>query len=170
MQWYGKQTSGTTITKADPTSTLNELFKDTPITGDTTKDLYRLLNEDLSVPFVVVLHPHKRITTTITKPKMVINPDKLLFPADVGGLLYNTKTREIIDYTRIPYASGTLVEMSIPRRLRVINKDPHRLVDPQIGFEWNSFKNREKYVKFNMYDELRDINNYVLIDFAYMEV
>ena len=170
-QWFGKQIPGTMQLEIDPKSTLDELFNDTAYGRGTPEDVYRYLNEDLSTPFVIILHANKKVVTTRTQPKMELGPDKLLFPPDVGGLLFNKKTHEIIDYTRIPYASGTLVEYTLQRPLRAIdNRDPHRLTKPQLGFEWNDFTGREKYVKFNIYEELRSLNNFELIDFAYMEV
>ena len=170
-QKYGKQIDGTTGVVSDPQATLDELFKDTTLGTGTPDDIYRLLNEDLSMPFIVILHANKRVVTTHIEPTMEIGPDKLLFPPDVGGILYNKKTHEVVDYTRVPYASGTLIEFQMQRPLNVLNNsDPHRLTKPHFGFEHANLPRREKYVKFNKYEELRSLDAFELVDFAYVEV
>jgi hypothetical protein len=169
LQWYGKQIPGTSLVEADPSTTLKEVFIDAVMGHGSVEDVNRYLNEDLNVPYVIMLHTNNKTMMTHTQPKMTLGPDKLLFPSDVGGLLINKKSHEIIDYVRIPYASGTLVEFSMQRPLLALHdEDQHTLTRPQLGFENIGYEQTNKYMQFNRVDNLRDISNFELIDFAYV--
>ncbi len=66
---------------------------------------------DQIIPFVAMVHMHEGVQYGIDKvePLAMLCPGKLLFPPHARGLLMNTKTREFVDYVRIPYKDQTLV-------------------------------------------------------------
>lgn len=169
LQWFGKQNVGTGFVEEYATYTLNELFKDTVYGHDTPSDIARLLHEDNSVPFVIMLHTDKQLVCTKTEPIMTIGPDKFLFPANVGGLLVNKRTREVVDYVRQMYSSGTLIETSLQRQINYISKDIKQLTSPSLAFEFNAYKSKSKYEKFDTFEKGRDLDEYILIDFTYRE-
>ena len=170
LQWFGKQIPETGFVESVVGPTLDQLFIDTDTTNGTPDDVQRYLYEDMSIPFVIMLHIDKNVVMTRTAPKMTIGPDKLLFPQNVGGLLINKTTREIIDYIRVPYENSTLVEFVQQRPLNVLNKDLHHLVDPSIAFEFNNYKSAPKYKPFRYFEAERSLNNFELVDFAYQEL
>ena len=169
LQGFGKQIHGTGFVEEHAELTLNELFKDTPIGSGSPEDVKRYLYEDTMIPFVIMLHTDKKLVCTKTRPIMTLGPDKFLFPPYAGGLLINKRTREIIDYVRQYYGSYTLVETSMLRPINYINKDYKQIVAPALAFEFNKYKSRSKYKHFDTYDEGRDLDEYMLLDFAYTE-
>ena len=168
LQWFGKQNEGTSIVEERISYTLEELFKDTAY-GNTPKDIARKMHEDNSIPFVIMLHTDKKLVCTKTEPIMTIGPDKFMFPKNSGGLLVNKRTREVVDYVRQFYDSGTLVETSMLRPINYLDRDIKQIVKPAIAFEFNKFKSKSKYKNFTCYEDGRDLNEYILIDFAYLE-
>ena len=169
LQWFGKQNLDTSIVEEKALFTLNELFKDTAYGNGTPEDIARLRHEDNSVPFVIMLHTDKTLVCSKCEPIMTIGPDKFLFPPNAGGLLVNKRTREIVDYVRQFYASGTLVETTLQRPINYINKDIKQITSDSLAFEFNNYRSKSKYKNFDTFVEGRNINEYVLIDFAYTE-
>ena len=169
LQWYGKQISGTGLIKEVTDATLEHLFDDPLYNNGTPEDIYRILYEDNSVPFVIMLHTDKKLICTKTRPIMTIGPDKFLFPSNTGGLLVNTKTREIVDYVRQHFASGMLVETAMLRPIHFIKRDYKHLTNRPLGYEFNRYVPKSKYEPLDYSKPGRDLNEYVLIDFAYVE-
>ena len=170
LQWFGKQIPETGFVEGVVKPTFDQLFVDTEVTNGTPDDVQRYLYEDLSIPFVIILRTDKNVVMTRTAPKMTIGPDKLLFPKEVGGLLINKATREIVDYIRIPYENSTLVEFVQQRPLNILHKDIHHLTDPALAFEFNKYSAAPKYKPFRYFEAERSLNNFELVDFAYQEL
>ena len=164
MQWFGKQITGTNIVETTIQSTLDNLFNETE-----NSDIEHLLHEVNLTPFVIMLHSNKKLICTKTKPKITIGPDKFIFPTNAGGLLVNQRTREIVDYVRQFYASGTLIETCLQRPMNLIVNDIKQLDNDSVAFEVNKFKSRSKYKEFNEYIPCRTLDDYILIDFSYTE-
>lgn len=169
LQWFGKQNIGTGFVEEYANLTLDELFKDTEYGTGSSDDINRKLHEDNSVPYVVMIHTDKSLFCTKTEPIMKIGPDKFLFPPNAGGILVNKRTREIVDYVRQFYASGTLIETCMLRPINYITKDVMQLTKQALSFEFNKYKSKSKYETFDNYEEGRDLDEYILLDFAYTE-
>lgn len=169
LQWFGKQNLGTGFVESYIQLTLNELFINTEYGNGTAEDIQRLRHEDNSIPFVIMLYTDKTLMCTKTDPIMTIGPDKFLFPPNAGGLLVNKKTREIVDYVRQFYNSGTLVETAQQRPINYLTNDIKQLTRRSLAFEFNKYKSPSKYMKFNMFEPGRDLDKYMLVDIAFKE-
>ncbi len=169
LQWFGKQNENTGFVEERIQYTLDEMFKDSEHIGDSAESIASMLYEDHSVPFVIMLHTDKKLVCTKCEPIMTLGPDKFLFPHSVGGILVNKRTREIVDYVRQFYASGTLIETAMLRPINFMNKDIKQLMSNSLAFEFNNYKSSSKYKKFDVFEEGRDLDEYMLLDFAYTE-
>ena len=66
---------------------------------------------DQIIPFVAMIQTHEGVMYGVDRvdPLALLSPGKILFPPYARGLLMNRKTREFVDYVRIPYKDQTLV-------------------------------------------------------------
>lgn len=66
---------------------------------------------DQIIPFISIIHANEGIQYGLDKvdPLALMSPGQILFPPHARGLLLNTKTREFVDYVRIPYQHQTVV-------------------------------------------------------------
>ena len=80
---------------------------------------------DQIIPFIGMIHMHEGVQHGIDKvePLAMLCPGKLLFPPHVRGLLMNTRTREFVDYVRIPYQDQTLVTLVAQPPLHISRKE-----------------------------------------------
>ena len=117
-----------------------------------------------------MLHTNKRMLITRIKPKMSILPDKLVFPANSGGILVHMKTYEIIDYVRVNYKHDTLVTCAMQCPLNMVNDlDPHRLDHPQLGYERYKCDHEPKFFKYDeLSRKLRTPDCFELMDISYL--
>lgn len=170
MQWFDKHVGTSTMLDIKVYTTLSQLFIDPLIGNGTPEDAERYLYEDLSIPFVIWLTTDKRIVTTTSKPEMLIRPDKLLFQQHAGGILMNRKTREVVDYVRIPYDRGVITNMAMQRPLcTLLQEDVYHLMGNAVGYERSAWVGKNRYIKFPA-PNIRDIDNYVLVDVGYTEM
>ena len=95
---------------------------------------------DQVIPFISILSTDKPFMVNRTDPCTVFGKGKIIFPKDSRGLLMNNRTREFIDYTRVPYKDQLLVTYTVQNPLFVqiregsgINND--KLVSKPITYD-----------------------------------
>ena len=167
LQKFNKYIKNTTMVKVVLDIMIHHLFRDPDqITGTIEEELAIAKYMDKTVPFVSLLHSEEPMVHNIIEPIKVLYPDKLLFPPDTGGLLINKKTREIVDYVKIPYDSGLLVTFPPQRELRLLDRDNlYDLTTNNVALRQHNTSYSDKYNPFSMeYDEIRALDNYVLYD------
>lgn len=91
-------------------------------------------------------------------------PEYLKFKPGVGGLLMNKTTGEIVDYVRSMYDDHTGVYPITQKPLQVLRYDFNTAHKDNIVFEHRNQQGVDEYNKFDIYDEVRRLSNYVLID------
>ena len=167
LQKFAKYVKNTTMVKIALDTTLKNLFQDPDnFTGTTEEELAASKYQDRTVSFISLLHSEEPMVHNIIEPIRILYPDKLLFPADTGGLLINKKTREIVDYVKIPYESGNLVTFPPQSELRLLNRDNlYDLTANNIALRQHNAAYSDKYNSFSIeYDDVRSLDNYVLYD------
>lgn len=173
MQHYGHHIDDTTEVQILLETALRNLFSDNAINyvNPSFSDLQKQKYADCLNPFVIMLHTTNSMRITRISPKMTIAPDKLVFPANSGGLLVNTKTLEIIDYVRSNYNHDTLVMYAQQCPLHMVTDgSPDRLIKPQLGHERYSTTGEDQYLKYSEFTrELRTGDGYELIDISYLD-
>lgn len=73
------------------------------------------------IPFVTVVQTDKYVSFNKVSPISIIKPNVLRFPRNTQGILFNRKTKEIIDYTRLVRRNDTIVSIT-PRDPLYISK------------------------------------------------
>lgn len=120
---------------------------------------------DTNIPFVIVLD-NPNINYRTFDPLLTIKPDKLKFEDNVGGLLVNKSTRDIIDYTRIEYTTTTLVTINPITILNMTDRTNKDTLDTEaIAYTRDNYASIDRWNPFNLYNNLNDPNNYMLLDF-----
>ncbi len=172
MQNYGKHIADTTNIQLLLEIALENLFTNNKenYISPSLEELHIRKYADFQKPFVIMLHTNKRMLITRIKPKMSILPDKLVFPANSGGILVNMKTYEIIDYVRVNYKHDTLVTCAMQCPLNMVNDlDPHRLDHPQLGYERYKCDHEPEFFKYDeLSRKLRTPDCFELMDISYL--
>lgn len=172
MQHYGHHIDGTTNIQVLLETALKHLFSTDKINyiNPDFEDLKLQKYTDFVKPFVVMLHTKSKIHLSRIKPKMTIMPDKLVFPANSGGLLVNTRTLEIIDYVRVNYKHDTLVTYPMQCPLNMLQDgSPDKLVHPQLGYENYKANKEQEFLKYSEFSRsLRTPDAFELVDISYL--
>ncbi len=167
FQKFKRQLRNTTMVRVILETTIKNLFQDPDnFTGSTEEEVAASRYMDKTVPFVAMLHSEERLIHNIIEPIRILYPDKLMFPVGTGGLLINKKTREIVDYVKIPYDSGNLVTFPVQSELRLMDRDNlYDLTTPNLAITRHNSSYTDKYNPFSTeYDDTRALKNYVLYD------
>lgn len=134
---------------------------------------------DTGTPFVILVDT-PMIKRHTYKPRLSIGQELLLFQANSGGLLYNPRTREIMDYNVIEFDNNSLVMVAgRPKLFRLSNmpkvsKQFGGLYDPtynyipernfMLGFHNLYIPRQDNYNTMWERILLRDLNTYELMD------
>ena len=171
LQHYGQHIEDTTNVQTLLDVVVKHLFNDAPLGNGTPTDVERMVFTDFQRPFIVMLDTDYQCVINHIAPKMDVKPDKLIFPANVGGLLVNQQTREIIDYVKGDFKHDSLVMYQLQCPLNTFKDvDPHRLTHPQLGHESYVCVNESPWLRLSDFTHhLRLTDCFELIDFCFME-
>lgn len=136
--------------------------------GDPTQEetVIRRYFADTCVPFVAIIKTEQQLICRLAHP-MTIAPDKFRFVGRCGGLLINSKTREIVDYVRTVYEQHTLVTMANWKPLELFHRDsPHLLAGNILGTSKHNYQRSDQWNPIANYTDMRALENYHLLDFA----
>lgn len=164
---FNKMKKNTSIIEYSLQSFLDNLFVDknvTSFTGTPEEINEQRFSEGL-IPFIILVETDKKLTVSRTPIWTVLKPDKLKFVPNAGGLLWNKKTREIVDYVKLPYNSSTIITTLERSNLKMLfNDNFNNLNSDTIGFSSVDTVGIDKYNKFSQYNNLSNLEDYELID------
>ena len=135
-------------------------------------EIVSLKYADECIPFVSVLQTNKKLNYSIQTCRRSIGKDKLVFDKDAGGLLINTKTKEVVDYTRVFFKDETLVTIGSYKPLKLSDKEnAESVINTNFGFMNHNIVSADQ--GFNFFDQYTDLKNpddFVLVDISTTEV
>ena len=135
-------------------------------------EIVSLKYADECIPFVSVLQTDKKLNYSIQTCRRSLGKDKLVFDKDAGGLLINTKTKEVIDYTRVFFKDETLVTIGSYKPLKLSDKEnAESVISSSIGFQnHNILSSDQGFNFFDQYTDLKNPDDFVLVDISTTEV